>query len=155
MLQIWYNLAYKMRYHKIRSDFGTGLSFILHSPSSPPGPAAEYVDHYVAGRPDERRPSEDYDHLYDRRARPRRAQQNDHAQSGERAGVHVAGAVAPSLERLGQGLLRQHLRRPVPLLARVPGQHAPSCHHSSHRQVGGLTVLKQMKCKCMKQIICV
>ena len=82
-----------------------------------------------------RRPTEDHDHLHDRGAQPRRGRQTDRAEGGELAGVHVAVAAETPLGRQGAGLLRQHLRRPVPLLARVPRQHASPCHYSAHRQV--------------------
>ena len=34
-----------------------------------------------------------------------------------------------------EGLLRQHLRRRVPLLVRVPGKHLQARHHTPHRQM--------------------
>lgn len=43
-------------------------------------------------------------------------------------------AEAP-LGRQGEALSRQHLRRTVPLLLRIPGKHAAISHHSTDRQV--------------------
>jgi len=82
-----------------------------------------------------RRPSEDHDDLHDWSAQPRRRQQTHLAESGERAGVHVAVTGAPPLGRQRTGLLRQHLRRSFPLLTRVSRQHDSPCHHSVNGQV--------------------
>lgn len=54
---------------------------------------------------------------------------------GELPGLHLAVAAAAPLGRGEAALLRQHLRRPDPVLVRVPGQHATAGHHPSHRQV--------------------
>lgn len=54
---------------------------------------------------------------------------------GELPGLHLAVAAAAPLGRGEAALLRQHLRRPDPVLLRVPGQHATAGHHPSHRQV--------------------
>lgn len=54
---------------------------------------------------------------------------------GELAGLHVAVAAAAPLGRGEEALLCQHLRRPDPVLVRVPGQHAAAGHHPAHRQV--------------------
>lgn len=58
------------------------------------------------------------------------------AAGGERAGLHLAVTAAAPLGRGEEALLRQHLRRPDPVLLRVPGQHAAAGHHAPHRQVG-------------------
>jgi len=99
------------------------------------GGAAERAHHAADWQAVLGRPAEDHDDLHDRGAQPRRGRQADRAEGGELAGVHVAVAAASSLGRQGARLLRQHLRRAVPLLARVSRQHAATRHHAAHRQV--------------------
>lgn len=55
---------------------------------------------------------------------------------GELPGLHLAVAAAAPLGRGEAALLRQHLRRPDPVLLRVPWQHAAAGHHPAHGQVG-------------------
>ena len=109
--------------------------------------AAERPDHAADRQTVARRSTEDHDHLHDRGSQPRRGRQADRAEGGELAGVHVAVAAATPLGRQGAGLLRQHLRRTVQILTRVPRQHAQTCHHATHRQVQqsvGLLMIKEI-----------
>ena len=55
------------------------------------------------------------------------------------------------------GLFREHLRRAVPLLARVPGQHPPPGHHPAHRPLlhhphTGLYTVYWVPCFIIKNI---
>ena len=89
------------------------------------------------------------DHLHHRCALKGRCQQDDPQQDRVVLRLHVAVTAktqvrqtesvkiyqTPQVGRRQGGLLCQHLRRRVPLLARVPGQHSPTGHHTPHRQV--------------------
>lgn len=57
------------------------------------------------------------------------------ALGGEFSGLRVALSAEAPVGREGEALPRQHLRRAVSLLLRVPGKHAAISHHSPNRQV--------------------
>lgn len=54
---------------------------------------------------------------------------------GELTGLCVALSAKTPLGRQGEALSRQHLRRTVPLLLRIPWKHTAISHHSTDRQV--------------------
>ena len=50
----------------------------------------------------------------------------------QRVRVHVAAPTAPAVGRQAEPRVRQHLRRPVQVLVRVPRVHPKARHHPPH-----------------------
>ena len=71
--------------------------------------------------------------------------------------ILLAVSAASQVGQWTRGLFCQHLRRPVPLLARVPGQHPPPGHHPAHRPLlhhphTGLDTVYWVPCFIIKNI---
>ena len=114
---------------------------------------AEQPHHLALGLPVQGRPAEDHDHLYHRRPLQvlekvdellahkfklkiqGRRRQADHAQDRVGPSLHVAVPVEAPVGRGPARLLRQHLRRRVQVLVRVPRQHPQARHHPPDRQM--------------------